>query len=126
MVRLMLVLAPVMCILSGIAVSSLLSSFMKNLDVFSPKNKKKKVDSSYPLKNEVAGFVIVMITFFLMTYTFHCTWVGGQGLVCYCLVIWLVARLPLKPTPPPPLYLPLIKMMALVSYLMTSVRLITG
>ena len=73
MVRLMLVLAPVMCILSGIGISSLLSSFMKNLDVFNPRKKKK--GDSYPLKNEVAGFVIVMLTFFLITYTFHCTWV---------------------------------------------------
>merc|ERR1739844_410687 len=33
MVRLMLVLAPVMCILGGIAVSSSLSTYMKYLDV---------------------------------------------------------------------------------------------
>lgn len=33
MVRLMLVLAPVMCVLSAIAVSHLLMSFMKNIDV---------------------------------------------------------------------------------------------
>jgi len=32
MVRLMLVLAPVMCILGGIAVSSLLQRFMKDID----------------------------------------------------------------------------------------------
>lgn len=75
MVRLMLVLAPVMCILSGIAVSGLLSSFMKNLDMLSSRSKKKKTDVSYPLKNEVASFVVVLLTIFLMTYTFHCTWV---------------------------------------------------
>ena len=34
MVRLMLVLAPVMCVLSGIAVSSILSTYMKNLELF--------------------------------------------------------------------------------------------
>lgn len=75
MVRLMLVLAPVMCILSGIGVSGLLSSFMKNLDVFSVRNKRKKVDANYPLKTEVAGFVVIMLTMFLVGYTFHCTWV---------------------------------------------------
>lgn len=32
MVRLMLVLAPVMCVLGGIAVSSLLGRFMKDID----------------------------------------------------------------------------------------------
>lgn len=74
MVRLMLVLAPVMCILSGIAVSGILSTFMKNLDVLNPR-KKKKTDTSYPLKNEISLFVITMMAFFLITYTFHCTWV---------------------------------------------------
>lgn len=53
MVRLMLVLAPVMCILSGIAISSTLSTYMKNLDVSHKSKIKKKQDSSYPLKNEV-------------------------------------------------------------------------
>ena len=42
MVRLMLVLAPVMCILSGIAVSSILSTYMRNLDLFEVKTKKSK------------------------------------------------------------------------------------
>lgn len=79
MVRLMLVLAPVMCILSGIAVSGLLSSFMKNLDMLSSRSKKKKTDVSYPLKNEVASFVVVLLTIFLMTYTFHCTWVTSEA-----------------------------------------------
>ncbi len=57
MVRLMLVLAPVMCILSGIAVSATLTSYMKNLDMARSKDvkKAKKVDSNYPLKNEVSG-----------------------------------------------------------------------
>ena len=54
MVRLMLVLAPVMCVLSGIGVSSLLQSFMRNLELFESKTKKpKKADTSYPVKNEV-------------------------------------------------------------------------
>jgi dolichyl-diphosphooligosaccharide--protein glycosyltransferase len=53
MVRLMLVLAPVMCILSGIGVSSILTAYMKNLDTTRKDKKPKKVDSTYPLKNEV-------------------------------------------------------------------------
>jgi len=53
MVRLMLVLAPVMCILSGIAVSSTLTTYMKNLDVSHKDKKSRKQDVNYPLKNEV-------------------------------------------------------------------------
>jgi len=53
MVRLMLVLAPVMCILSGIAVSSTLTTYMKNLDVAHKDKKSKKPDYTYPAKNEV-------------------------------------------------------------------------
>ncbi|KAA8586476.1 hypothetical protein FQN60_000312, partial [Etheostoma spectabile] len=53
MVRLMLVLAPVMCILSGIGVSQVLTTYMKNLDVSRPdKKSKKQQDSTYPIKNE--------------------------------------------------------------------------
>ena len=55
MVRLMLVLAPVMCILSGIAVSSTLTSYMKNLDSVTGAQKKKRTDNTYPVKNEVRG-----------------------------------------------------------------------
>uniref|UniRef100_A0A7N6C404 Dolichyl-diphosphooligosaccharide--protein glycosyltransferase subunit STT3A n=1 Tax=Anabas testudineus TaxID=64144 RepID=A0A7N6C404_ANATE len=55
MVRLMLVLAPVMCILSGIGVSQVLTTYMKNLDVSRPdKKSKKQTDSTYPIKNEDA------------------------------------------------------------------------
>ncbi|WAR17562.1 STT3A-like protein [Mya arenaria] len=55
MVRLMLVLAPVMCILSAIGVSGILSTYMKNIDNPAKKDKKpKKADLSYPLKHEDA------------------------------------------------------------------------
>jgi dolichyl-diphosphooligosaccharide---protein glycosyltransferase len=53
MVRLMLVLAPVMCILSGIAVSSILFTYMKNLDSYKVDKKLKKSDDNYPKKSEV-------------------------------------------------------------------------
>ena len=43
MVRLMLVLAPVMCILSGIGISAILTTYMKNLEeASSAANKEKK------------------------------------------------------------------------------------
>ena len=70
MVRLMLVLAPVMCILGGIAVSSLLGTYMRDLDSNSSststsatsgthshkggdKKGRGKADASYVMKNEV-------------------------------------------------------------------------
>lgn len=92
MVRLMLVLAPVMCILSGIAVSHLLTKFIRNVDTSGaasgteatkrqePSKKSKKTDSQGKgVKNEIAiGFVLLM-TFMLITYTFHCTWVTSEA-----------------------------------------------
>ncbi|XP_073685314.1 dolichyl-diphosphooligosaccharide--protein glycosyltransferase subunit STT3A [Garra rufa] len=80
MVRLMLVLAPVMCILSGIGVSQVLTTYMKNLDVSRPDKKtKKQQDSTYPIKNEVASGMILVMAFFLITYTFHSTWVTSEA-----------------------------------------------
>merc|ERR1719186_372718 len=88
MVRLMLVLAPVMCILSGIAVSSSLSTYMKYLDppgsptvkTAPSKGQRVKQDStSYPQKEGVATFFVCMMTVFLITYTFHCTWVTSEA-----------------------------------------------
>lgn len=64
MVRLMLVLAPVMCILGGIGVSATLSTYMKNIDpLFGIKKteqtqkkpvKKSITELNYPIKNEVS------------------------------------------------------------------------
>merc|ERR1711915_355273 len=95
MVRLMLVLAPVMCILGGIAVSSSLSTYMKYLDSEKTsqvptrqqggggggkQNRARQGDSSaYPGKETVAMFFIGMMTFFLITYVFHCTWVTSEA-----------------------------------------------
>jgi len=92
MVRLMLVLAPVMCILGGIAVSSSLSTYMKYLDTDSKpssvsngkiqghKGGKGKAESASNTKKEgVAMLFVGMMTFFLITYTFHCTWVTSEA-----------------------------------------------
>ncbi|CAH1773412.1 unnamed protein product [Owenia fusiformis] len=83
MVRLMLVLAPVMCILSGIAVSATLSTYMKNLDASKKATKKsskvQRGDQNYPVKNEVATGVVFMVTAFLIMYSFHCTWVTSEA-----------------------------------------------
>jgi len=92
MVRLMLVLAPVMCILGGIAVSSSLSTYMRYLDIdkgsssvangkpASGKGGKYKAESSsYPKREGVAMVFVGMMTLFLVTYTFHCTWVTSEA-----------------------------------------------
>lgn len=79
MVRLMLVLAPVMCILSGITVSSILNTFMRNLDISRKDKKARKAEANYPIKNEVATGVVLMMSIFLLTYTFHCTWVTSEA-----------------------------------------------
>jgi len=87
MVRLMLVLAPVACILAGIGISSTLSTYLKNLEVSSTpapakqpsRRSAKQGDPSYPIKNEVATFMVALITFFFITYTFHCTWVTSEA-----------------------------------------------
>jgi len=92
MVRLMLVLAPVMCILGGIAVSSSLQTYMRYLDIdkgsssvangkpASGKGGKYKAESSsYPKREGVAMVFVGMMTLFLVTYTFHCTWVTSEA-----------------------------------------------
>merc|ERR1740131_542737 len=43
-------------------------------------NRAKPVDSSEAHQKEgVAWFFVVMMTFFLITYTFHCTWVSSEA-----------------------------------------------
>uniref|UniRef100_A0A0N5AKN6 Dolichyl-diphosphooligosaccharide--protein glycosyltransferase subunit STT3A n=1 Tax=Syphacia muris TaxID=451379 RepID=A0A0N5AKN6_9BILA len=82
MVRLMLVLAPVMCILAGIAISSILSTYMKNLDSVGAhrlKHDKKEREKNYPYKNEVATAVVSLVTIALFLYVFHCTWVTSEA-----------------------------------------------
>ena len=57
----MLVLAPVMCVLAGIGVNHVLTTYMQNLDVVTAKRKKgKKSDSNYPWKNEVRHKAVCM------------------------------------------------------------------
>lgn len=83
MVRLMLVLAPVMCILSGITISHLLSKYIKNVDTSSQKqieNKRHRRFEQQPsVKSEVAIGFVVLITIMLISYTFHCTWVTSEA-----------------------------------------------
>jgi len=79
MVRLMLVLAPVACILAGIGISAILVTYIKNLDISRRDKKAKKADPTYPIKNEVATVMVFLMCLFLITYTFHCTWVTSEA-----------------------------------------------
>ena len=59
MVRLMLVLAPVMCILGGIGASALLLTYMKEIESGKAVDKKsKKFESNYVLRSEVKDIII--------------------------------------------------------------------
>lgn len=93
MVRLMLVLAPVMCVLSGITVSHLLSKYIKNVDTASStsgssssnakpvdaKKMNKKFEQQPGVKKEIAIAFVGVMTVLLISYTFHCTWVTSEA-----------------------------------------------
>lgn len=87
MVRLMLVLAPVMCVLSGIAVSHLLAKYIKSMEAASATTKpleskrqyKKMEQQSGGVKKEVAITFVGIVTMMLIVYTFHCTWVTSEA-----------------------------------------------
>jgi len=78
MVRLMLVLAPIACIVSSIAISTTLRTYMKFLK--RPASAKlKKGAPSYEGQKEVSYVVIGGITLLLMFYVLHCTWVTSNA-----------------------------------------------
>jgi len=82
MVRLMLVLAPIMCILGGIGVNHILTTYLKNIDTSSSSKDKKakaKSDASYPAKSEVATGVVVAMTIFLSLFATHSVWVTSEA-----------------------------------------------
>ncbi|XP_076349852.1 catalytic subunit 3A of the oligosaccharyltransferase complex isoform X1 [Tachypleus tridentatus] len=79
MVRLMLVLAPVMCILAGIGVSSMMTTYAKQLDVSQQDRKTKRFESNFFMKSEVAWTFLTVMMALLVTYTFHCTWVTSEA-----------------------------------------------
>ncbi|EDW27123.1 GL16584 [Drosophila persimilis] len=86
MVRLMLVLAPVMCVLSGIAISHLLAKYIKSVDgggtpkpTDSKRHHKKLEQQTGGVKSEVAIGFVGIITMMLIVYTLHCTWVTSEA-----------------------------------------------
>merc|ERR1712038_1790579 len=102
MVRLMLVLAPVMCIMGGIAVSASLTTYLKYLDLNSftnglvqnhhhnnavstsnakhdKKSKQMKNTADTTTREYVAMFFVAVVTLFLVTYAMHCIWATSEA-----------------------------------------------
>lgn len=90
MVRLMLVLAPVMCVISGITVSHLLTKNIKSQTNLTPASttatpsskdakKSKKFEQQSGANKQFAWAFVGIMTFLLITYTFHCTWVTSEA-----------------------------------------------
>nr|CAX74505.1 STT3, subunit of the oligosaccharyltransferase complex, homolog B [Schistosoma japonicum] len=102
MVRLILVLAPIMCILGAIGVSGILKSFTVNLNAPDSQNiktsskptiangfpsnpstnklyKNAVQDSTYPFKNTIASFMVLLILVLLILFSKHCIWVTSSS-----------------------------------------------
>jgi len=76
MVRLMLVLAPVACVLSAIAVNATLEQWMKYLK---PSRRTKQVDASFPFQQETSYAVVLGVALMMIFFVFHCTWVTSEA-----------------------------------------------
>lgn len=89
MVRLMLVLAPVMCIIAGIGVSSVLATFMKDIDSVGffgsalskarSQSSKRSANAGPAFRQEVAFGVVSLLAIFLVIYSQHCVWVTSEA-----------------------------------------------
>jgi dolichyl-diphosphooligosaccharide--protein glycosyltransferase len=74
----MLVLAPIACVLSAIAISTTLKTYSKFLKR-RPNAKPKKGEAVYAGQKEIAWVIITGISILLIFYTFHCTWVTAEA-----------------------------------------------
>ena len=95
----MLVLAPVMCIMGGIAVSASLTTYLKYLDLNSftnglvqnhnntvptttkhdKKTKQMKNTADTTTREYVAMFFVALVSLFLVTYAMHCIWATSEA-----------------------------------------------
>ncbi|EFA77669.1 oligosaccharyl transferase [Heterostelium album PN500] len=75
MVRLMLVLAPVACVLAAVAISSTLQTYTRKLKEPTPTGNANANDNS----KESSYVMIGVITVLLVLYAFHCTWVTSEA-----------------------------------------------
>ncbi|GAA57365.1 dolichyl-diphosphooligosaccharide--protein glycosyltransferase, partial [Clonorchis sinensis] len=99
MVRLILVLAPVMCIVGAIGISGILKSFIVNLEdsdsasqtkaskhsssasglTSTHKISKSLQDTSYPFKHEIATFMVFLVAVLLVLFSKHCIWATSNS-----------------------------------------------
>ncbi|XP_054165872.1 dolichyl-diphosphooligosaccharide--protein glycosyltransferase subunit STT3A-like [Oppia nitens] len=105
MVRLMLVLAPVMCILSGIGISQMLTRYCKQLEPSTlatssgtttsthnhgthgsqsnvkqvSEKKLRRHETNFVMRHEVASMFVLVATGLLLSYTYHCIWVTSEA-----------------------------------------------
>eukprot|EP01112_Ceratiomyxa_fruticulosa_P012586 TRINITY_DN3491_c0_g3_i1.p1 TRINITY_DN3491_c0_g3~~TRINITY_DN3491_c0_g3_i1.p1 ORF type:complete len:705 (+),score=140.54 TRINITY_DN3491_c0_g3_i1:176-2290(+) len=87
MVRLMLVLAPVACVLGAVAISSTLQTYSKYLKKPSPSAsasseksaKKGAPQNNLPIQKELGAIMVGGIALLLIFYGFHCTWVTSEA-----------------------------------------------
>lgn len=91
MVRLMLVVTPVACILGGIGIHGVLTTFMKNLEddkESQTKSKKDKSGDNYPYKNESKFFSFQFLMCFSIKIAYfsssYCYWYDINLLYCIC------------------------------------------
>lgn len=78
MVRLMLVLAPIMCILGGLAISNIMTTYMRTYQE-SERDAKKRPDKGVFRLKELSAIVMALSTFFLLQYARHCVWVTSEA-----------------------------------------------
>eukprot|EP01126_Amoeba_proteus_P024135 TRINITY_DN2428_c0_g1_i1.p1 TRINITY_DN2428_c0_g1~~TRINITY_DN2428_c0_g1_i1.p1 ORF type:complete len:609 (-),score=92.91 TRINITY_DN2428_c0_g1_i1:41-1867(-) len=78
MVRLILVLAPISCVLSAIAVSRTLGVYMEYVKPRPRKVSAKNV-IEFQAKRDIGFFMISMITLFLFLYVSHSTWATSEA-----------------------------------------------
>jgi len=88
MVRLMLVLAPIACILSAIGISSTLETYMRYIKP----HPKSKNEISYNGQKEISYVIIAGVAVILIFYTWHCTWVTSEAYSSPSIV--LAAKMP--------------------------------
>lgn len=73
MVRLMLVLAPIACILSGIAISSILQIYLI------PKTKLPEKFKALAMPKELSFLMVIGILYLLLSFTLHCNWITSEA-----------------------------------------------
>jgi dolichyl-diphosphooligosaccharide---protein glycosyltransferase len=82
MIRLMLVLAPITCIISAIAISELLRKAMKSIRIYATQgqeNSSASMGDDGKSKKEVYRPIVVFILFTLQNYVYHSTMLASEA-----------------------------------------------